>query len=297
MLREESEFSMKRSERARAAHVSAVLDELIGDPNASLEESVEALSREDARLLAPARRLARLPALLGPVDAALEQRVMSAVERAGRERPARRVGRSRRSPARVGWAAAALAATLVLVFLISPLGETAVASFLSVFNLGRTDVQVARVSTPDVPAEVAVQETWTLAEARAALSFPIPEPAYLPRGYTMQAVHSYTYPDLPAWVPQPLSVELVYGNGENTISLLVYPIMLGEEATIRGIDLAATTIHDTQDVDVNGHPGVLMHLGTSWREVVWEDGELILAVRSADLPEATLLQVARSVGQ
>jgi hypothetical protein len=291
---EESELSMKQSERARAEHVSAVLDRLIDDPDSELAARAD-LGAEDARLLVPARRLARLAALLGPVDPALEQRVMCEIERAGQRRSAQPAAQRRWRPARFGWAAAALAATLLLVFLVTPLGDTAVASFLSVFNLGRTDVQVARVATPEVPATDAMQETWTLAEARASFSFSIPEPAYLPPGYTMQAVHSYTYPDLPAWVPQPLSVELVYGNGTNTVSLLVYPIMLGQEATIRGIDLEATTIRDTRDVDVNGHPGVLMHLGTSWSEVVWEDGELILAVRSAGLAETELLRVARSV--
>jgi len=151
------------------------------------------------------------------------------------------------------------------------------------------------VATPETPAGQAVQDRWTLAQARARFSFPIPEPAYLPPGYVMQAVHTYTYPGLPAWVPQPLSAELVYSNGTNTISLLVYPIRLGHEATVRGIDLEATSIRDTRDVDVNGHPGVLLQVGTSWSEVVWEDADLILAVRSADLPEADLLRVARSV--
>ncbi|MBN1659401.1 MAG: DUF4367 domain-containing protein [Anaerolineae bacterium] len=288
---------MNRSERARAEHVSAVLDDLIDHPKADLPLSGRGLSPEDVALLAPARRLARLPALLGPVDPALEQRVLRAAEHAGERRIALLAQEPRWRPARLGWAAAALAAMLLLVFLVTPLDEKAMASFLSVFNLGHTDVQVAHVATPEMPAAEALQATWTLAEARDTFSFPLPEPAYLPPGYTMQVVHSYTYPDLPAWVPQPLSAELVYSHGPHTLSLLVYPIMLGNQATIRGIDLEATTVRDTQDVDVNGHPGVLMHLGTWWSEVVWEDGELILAVRSTDLPEAELLRVARSVGQ
>ena len=290
---------MKESESTRAERLSAVLDELIADPNAARESAAResaagarGLSPEDARLLGPARRLARLPSLLGPVDPALEQRVMRQVERTSQQRGTRPAWR----PTRLGWAAAALAVVLMLTFLITPLDETAVASFLSVFNLGRTDVQVAYVSTPEAPGQEPFQETWTLDEARASLAFPIPAPAYLPPGYSMQAVHSYTYPNLPAWVPQPLSVELAYGTGQNTISLLVYPITLGKEATVRGIDLEATTIRETRDVDINGRPGVLLQLGSTWSEVVWEDGELILALRSADLAEEELLRVARSVG-
>jgi hypothetical protein len=206
------------------------------------------------------------------------------------------VGRAWR-PARLGWAAAAVAASLLLVALLTPLDETVVASFLSVFSLGQTEVQVAQVGTPEIAARTGLRETWTLDEARAHVHFPIPEPAYLPAGYELEAVYSYTYPDLPAWVPQPFSIELLYGDGGGrTYALRIYPIMLGQEATISGMNLEATSIQQAEDVDVQGRAGVLLHLGASWREVVWEDGELILAVRSTDLAEGELLRVARSVG-
>ncbi|MGD8398895.1 MAG: DUF4367 domain-containing protein [Anaerolineae bacterium] len=283
-----------RIEQARAEQVSAAVDALLRDPDAR----VEGLDPEDADLLAPARRLARLPALLGTVDPALEAQVMHKVRGRFPNRPyggraVRRVWR----PARLGWAAAAVAASLLLVVLLTPLDETVMASFLSVFSLGRTEVQVAQVGTPALPAGTRVREVWTLAEARAQVPFSIPEPAYLPEGYDLEEVYSYTYPDLPAWVPQPFSIELLYDNGEGrTCALRVYPIMLGQEATISGMNLEATSIQQVEDVDVRGRPGVLLHLGASWREVVWEDGELILAVRSTDLTEEELLRIARSVG-
>ena len=63
-----------RSERVRAARISAVVDELISDPKAQLAEYSEA----DTGVLETARQLARLPSLLGPVNPALEQRVLRA---------------------------------------------------------------------------------------------------------------------------------------------------------------------------------------------------------------------------
>jgi hypothetical protein len=96
-----------------------------------------------------------------------------------------------------------------------------------------------------------VRQRLSLTEARALVSFTIPEPGYLPAGYRLQDVTSYSYPGLPAWVPQPLFVELVYSAGaQKELTLRVYPIMLGNQATIARLDLQATPIRDVQDVDV-----------------------------------------------
>jgi hypothetical protein len=142
-----------------------------------------------------------------------------------------------------------------------------------------------------------------LQEAQAQVSFAIPQPVYLPFGYRLHEVYGYTYPDLPPWVPQPLFVELVYGDDqEGEFSLRLYPIMLGGEASISGLNLQATPIRDVQDVDVNGQPGVLLQLGTdrsgpSLQEIVWEQGDLILALSSSHLSQAELLRIARSLGE
>jgi hypothetical protein len=286
-----------RTERIRAEQVSAAVDQLIGEPNAQPEH----LDPEDARLLDTARQLAQLPTLLGPADRILEQQVM---------RQARTGSTLRRQwmpRFRLAWAAAGLVALLLALTLLTPLGETAVASFMSVFRLGRTEVRITPVDTPAAPLatvvaqSTAISQSLTLAQARTQVPFTIPQPGYLPPGYNLHEVVIHTYPDLPSWVPQPFSVDLVYGDGQgHQLSLGLYLIMLSDRASISQMNLEATPIKDVQDVDVNGQPGVLLQLGAgrgaaSWQEVVWEQGDLILALSAADLSEAELLRIARSV--
>ena len=188
---------------------------------------------------------------------------------------------------------------MLLALLISPAGQTAVASFLAVFDLGRTEVEVSQVGTPTVTSgAAAVRETMSLTEAELHFPFAIPRPNDLPAGYRLQEVNGYSYPDLPAWVPQPFFVELEYGDGGGaTCTLRVYPIMLGQEGNVSGLKLAATSIGEVEDVMVGGQPGVLLRLEGDWQEVVWEQGELILSLSAGDLTRDELLQVAGSVGE
>lgn len=287
---------MNKSERIRAEQVSAAVDQLLADPEAWPEQ----IDPADAGVLATARQLARLPEMLGPVDPAFEQRVRRQLQATG--------GASRRARRpRWGWAAAGLAVVLLVVMGLTPLGQTAVASFMAVFNLGRTEVRIEPALTPSaLPATVttggaAVQERLTLEEAQQQFSLAIPQPAYLPTGYHLKGVNSYTYPDLPAWVPQPLFVELVYGDSQGEhLNLRAYSIMLGEEVSISALNLQAQSIQEATDVDVNGQPGVALRLGSQrteavWREVVWEQANLILSLSSVDLTEAELVRIARSV--
>jgi hypothetical protein len=275
--------------------VSAAVDQLLRDPSVELEPG----DAHDAGMLAAARQLALLPDLLGSVDPALEQRVMGQVRASGRpSRPALRF--------RLGWAVAGLAAVLLVIMMLTPVGQTAVAGFMAVFNLGRTEVRIAPAGTaPVLPSATAtgpaVRESLTLEQAQEQVAYAIPQPAYLPPGYQHQGVNSYTYPDLPAWVPQPFFLELVYGDQQGREWVLrVYSITLGDQASISGLDLKAQPIHEVQDVDVNGQPGVLMRLGpdwaeNAWQEVVWEQDDLILALSATDLTEVELLRSARSV--
>ena len=284
-----------KAERARAERVSAAVDQLLRDPEAVPGE----LDPDESGVMATAQRLARLPALLGPVEPALEQQVMRQVRLPATL--ARRVPRLG-----LAWAAAGLVMVL-LVVLLTPLGQTAVAGFMAVFNLGRTEVSIAPVYAPPgqlataVANSTATHESLTLAEAQGQVSYAIPQPAYLPSGYRLEGVKGYTYPDLPAWVPQPFFLELAYGDGEgNDLILRVYSIALGDEGSISSLDLQATAIQDARDVDLNGQAGVLLRLGTEragvvWQEVVWEQDELIVALSSAHLAEEELLRVARSV--
>jgi len=294
---DQQDVMKSNSERGRAARVSAAVDRLIRDPEAQPEHFDPA----DADVMAMARQLARLPELLGPVEPALEQQVICQVQAAGRaSRLAGKRGLIRRR--RAAWAAAGLLVVALVALLVTPFGETALASFMAVFHLGQTDVSVAPIYTPSaVAGSTAIPSKLTLKEAEELVSFPIPQPTYLPPGYRLSDVKSYTYPNLPAWVPQPFYVELVYASGTgDELVLGVYSILLGDRASISRLDLQATPIEAVQDVDVNGQPGVLLRLGygqagAAWQEVVWEHADLILALSSTHLTENDLLRVARSV--
>jgi hypothetical protein len=285
-------------ERARAEQVSAAVDQLIRDPGAPVEETAP----RDMALLDTARQLARLPSLLGPVPSSLEQRVLPPTQaRASRTAPVRRV--------RLGWAAAGLVAIALIVMSFTPLGHTAVASFRAIFHLGRTEVRITPADVTSLPMSTevvrdtathgaAIQQSLTLEEAQSQVAFDIPEPAYMPPGFRLQEAIGHTYPELPAWVPQPFLLELVYrDDSARECSLRLYPITLGEKASISRMNLEASPIQDVQDVDINGQPGVLLRVGTTtvWQEVVWEQGDLILALSAPDLSQAELLRIARSI--
>ena len=285
-----------RDERIQAEKVSAAVDQLVRNPDAVLEFSDPGA----AEALAAARQMARLPALLGPADPAFEQRIMHEVSRVDRS--------SRRAPwLRVGWAVAGLAVVLLVVMLLTPAGQTAVAGLMAVFDLGHTNVQIAPEYTPTtlpttaIDGGRAVPQNLTLEEAQELVSFAIPQPGYLPPGFGLEGVNCYEYPDLPAWVPQPFFVELLYYDGAGEELLLrVYSIALGDGASIASLNLRTPPIEDAKNVDVNGQPGVLLRQdldpsGAVWQEVVWEQGDLILALSSVYLGEAELLKVARSI--
>ncbi len=292
-------MSGKRNERIRAEQLSAWVDQSLSQHAQRQGWDPES---EDAELLALAGKLAQLPSLLGQVDPAFEQRVRRVV----RTEP----GQQRLLPRlRIGWALFGAAFVLLLMALLTPMGKTAVASFMDVFNLGRTEVRITPADTSAMLLETAeaqsavIRQRLTLEEAADLVRFPIVQPAYLPAGYELEEVVGHSYPDLPAWVPQPFSIELIYRDSRGCeLILRHFPITLSvhEEAGISGMNLAASPIQDVLDVDVNGKPGVLLQLGSGrgepvWQELIWEQDGLILALTSNDLTEAELLRVSRSV--
>ena len=284
-----------RAERLRAEQVSAAVDRLVRDPGSD----VALPHSEAAEALAAARQMARLPALLGPVDPAFEERVMRRIRDTGPS--------PRRIPwLRLGWAVGGLALVLLAVLLLTPLGDTAVAGLMAVFDLGRTDLRVAPEVSPAVPETavdggLAVRQSLTLEEAQDSVAFAIPQPGYLPPGFRLATVYGYQYPDLPAWVPQPFFVELIYrDSGGGELLLRVYSIALGDQASVSSLNLRAPPIEDAQDVEVNGQPGVLLRQelepsGIELLELVWEQDDLILALSSHHLDELDLLDIARSI--
>ena len=142
-------MKITRAERARAEQLSAILDR----SNHGAGVSREGLDAQEAGLLDTARQLARWPELLGPIDPQLEERVLDSV------RARRRRSRAPR-PLKWAWAGAGLAILLLVAVALTPLGQTAVAGFLAVFNLGATEVRIESASTPSpLPATAATGNT------------------------------------------------------------------------------------------------------------------------------------------
>jgi len=284
------------TEQGRAERVSAAIDRVLG----GLDAQPGQVEADDTGLLVTARYLTELVQGLGPVDPVMEQRIARSRQRQGEIRPTRLL-----PPLRPVWVMGALAVLVLAVGLLTPLGRTALASFMAVFSLGRTEVHITLADPTStataVAGSTAVVGDLTLEQAQAQVSFAIPQPADLPPGYRLLGVHSYTYPDLPAWIPQPFCLELLYGDDQGRqAALRLYPIALGDRASISRLNLQATPLQDVRDVDVNGKPGVLLRLGqpgeeTVWQELVWEQGELILALSAASLTEDELMVAARSV--
>ena len=290
----------RNNERKRAQLLSAAVDELIRDPEAQLQR----LDPADADALQAARRLARLPALLGPADPTLEQRIVHRIRAGSAESPPRH-----RLRLRLAWAIVALAAILVIATLLTPFRQFAVASFMAVFRLGHTEVRITPMGSAAPQATALMRATGishslSLTEAQQQVPFPLLQPAYLPPGYALEGVTGYVYPDLPAWVPQPFSVELTYADVQgHEFSLREYPISLGEKDQLNtsALNLETAAFQDVREVDVNGRPAVLLRLGTGrgrvdWQELVWEQGNVIVSLLcTADLGEEALLRIARSV--
>jgi hypothetical protein len=284
-----------KEERMQAEQISIAVDRLVSEPDAQ----IESIDVGDAGVLQTVQQLAQLPDLLGPVDPALERHVL--------QQAYHKATPSRRQPwLKLGWAVAGLATALLALLLLSPMGETAVASFLSVFNLGRTEVRLTpSVATSSLvgagTAESAIRQSLTIEEAQAAVTFAIPQPAYLPPGYDLEEVTTVVYPNLPTWVPQPFLVELVYRDPPGRqVTLRLYSIALGDRASVARLDLEAEPIQAVQNVEINGQPGVLLQLGVNeaqvtLQEVVWEEGDLILALSAGQLTETDLLRIARSI--
>ena len=293
---------VSQAERIRAEQVSAAVDQLICDPEGAWSGGPEA----DA-LHGTARRLARLPGLLRPMDAALEQRILHSQARRALQVPRRGPGRAGRRLL-IPWAVAGLAVVLLAAALFTPFGQTAAANFRAVFRLGRTEVRVTPPDAAGAPASApaaaaATRVSLTLAEAEQQVPFALLQPATLPSGYGLRSATGFSYPGLPAWVPQPFAVELLYADDQgNEVSLCMYPITLGDRDRLNtsALNLEATPIQEAREADVGGRPGVLLTLSTgsgqvTWQEVVWEQGNLILSLSSSDLSEDGLLAVARSV--
>lgn len=270
-----------RTEREAARELSARVDRLLaGEPHPAGDP-----------FMPIAHRLGRLGDALPPVPKALELRVGRMIASAlvppmtawQRVRPAL-------------WGALTATVLLLLLWTVTPGGQTAWAQMLHALPLGQTRVEL----TPTIDAEQtrAVREPLRDLLAAELLMGRAPAlPKALPEGHVLREITAVSFPDLPDWISQPLYVELAYGVQDRppTFLLRQYRLLFKDYGGI--LSMTFPEDRTIEQVDVAGVNGALLTMaGDPPRFViVWERDGLLLELQSAALSREELLQIAQTV--
>lgn len=283
------------SERHRALEtnaraLSAQIDRLLaGEP---VEQGREAAGELDV-----ARYLGRMVGRLPPTPVQLERRVSALVcSRTIGVQPCRRW-----QPAL--WSALATAAVLIVIWLAIPGlgGGAGVWAEMRAVLLGQTRVEV----TPTlIPASEPVREPLRDLVAAELLIGRAPSlPKTLPDGYSLQEVAANSYPDLPAWISQPLCVELCYSGDPKTpcaLRLRQYRLLFRNFGGISRVIVDSDAVRDVEQVEVQGVTAMRFTLepeharDQSTLIIVWERDGLLLELESESIEPDQLLEIARS---
>lgn len=263
----------------------------------------------DSPLLDTARRLAKLGEALPPVPEDMRRRVKAIVQSpvdARLRRTLARVpsvgsGHRRLHPA--VWAIAGVVIMLLATSFVVPGGQRAWASMAQSL-LGQTRVEL----TPRVGSETrSVREPLRDLMAAELLIGRAPSvPKSLPEGYVLQEITAVSYPDLPAWISQPLFVELCYGVNEAApaVCLREYRLAFRQQGRLGSVQVAGDVVTEFEQADIGGVPGALLTMTprkTTRNEpeveytVLWERDGLLLELQSHALSKEGLLEMARSV--
>lgn len=278
----------------------------------ALEAAWESHVQPDADLLpllSTAQQLTSLAAALPPPSLALAQRVRRLTAPPA---PAARRLDSMWAPRPWLRAAAVAALVLLALSLFTAPGQQAMAALMASFRLGDNagrDVQV-NVSPDQSPTglQYAGARAETLANldaARGRVPYPLLEPAWLPPGYTLQSVSAVSYTNMPDWFPQPLYIETAYRPASAPalsfdLTLRQFGVALGETGRIRTLRFDSVDVSSMQEVQVAGRPALLLTLGqpdngAAVRELVWQQGDVMIEILSQSLSPDDMLAVAASL--
>jgi hypothetical protein len=270
-----------------------------------IEEMLEMPRGEETAgdLLDTARQLVRLNDLFGRPDPAFEQRLAAQIEAGLTER-------SRPQPLwrpRFVWVTA-MVLVLVLVGLLTPPGQAALAEIMAVFRLDQAEVRIAE-TVPVAQAYTATAEI-TLPGMPEAQATVVPHifqvPTYLPEGYRLHRISTSHFDEVPSWA-QPLFVDVAYrretGEAVVELSYRQYFMSLGGGATIGSLNFSPGEIESARQVTVNGHPAVLLTVmpASSGRQpeqalhLVWEQGDALFTLTTTELSPEELVRIAESV--
>jgi hypothetical protein len=184
---------------------------------------------------------------------------------------------------------------------LGPSGESSVWAQMRAVLLGQTRVEMT--PTLEVAAEPVRELLRDLLAAELLIGRAPSLPKTLPEAYTLQEVAAVSYPGLPAWISQPLCVELCYGDAERPCALRLrqYRLLFRDFGGISGVRVASGAIRDVEEVDVQGVTAMRFTLAPGGdpqapplQTLVWERDGLLLELESEYVGPEQLLEIARS---
>lgn len=267
---------------------------------AALVHTDTANSDDVAGLLVVTQRLTGLGQAMAPPSLGLVRRV----ERLGQESANTRWGRIRWRP----WTAAATAAAAVVLVMLTAVGpgRAALASLYARLNLGDVDVSVTPDSVPAGPRYTTAyrEPLGDLTEAQGRVNFPLLKPGTMPDDYALQTVAAISYDGMPVWFPAPFYIELDYrgprGQGmQHDLTIRQFGMALGEQGGIKNLRFAADQVAESHALEMNGHPALMVvhrePAGHPVRELVWQEGDVMLELLSQTLAPDDMMQIAASM--
>jgi hypothetical protein len=183
---------------------------------------------------------------------------------------------------------------------LGPSGGGGVWAQMRAVLLGQTRVEVT--PTLAVGAEPVREPVRDLIAVELLIGRAPSLPKTLPDGYSLQEVAAISYPDLPAWISQPLYVELCYGDVSAPCALRLrqYRLLFRDFGGISGVKVASDAVRDVEQVELNGTIGMRFALdperdrGVPTQTIVWERDGLLLELESERIGPDQLLEIARS---
>lgn len=248
-------------------------------------------------LLAAAERLSRLPDLLPDVSPAFERRVLAPLRPPVRRRFALPVP----TFAVRALSLAALVMLVVLAFVLTVPGQTALARLAAMFHLESVEVginvatatpaEAHRIVTPRIERPLRGLES-----ARQVAPVPILVPRDLPAEWSLRDVTAVYYPDLPANVP--LNISLTYeSTSGSSLEIIEYFIQLGDNLTIDSLSRMDETSTSAREVTMDGRRAILVEANRTkdTRTLIWQQDGILLEVEAHNLSTEELLPIALSL--
>ncbi|RME48830.1 MAG: hypothetical protein D6791_02365 [Chloroflexi bacterium] len=246
--------------------------------------------------LAVAERLSRLGDLLPPAPPAFERRVLAPLHPPARRRfafpdPA--------FPVRALSLAAAMA-VVVMLFVLTVPGQTALARLAAMFHLESVEVginvatatpaEAHRIVTPRIERSLS-----SLEAAQQVAPVPILVPRGMPAEWSLAGVTAVYYPDLPARVP--LNIILEYQAAGRSLEVIEYFIQLGHNLTIDSLSRIDETSTSAREVTVDGRRAILVETNRTGaaRTLIWQQDGILLELEAQNLSLEDMLAFAASL--